>query len=93
MVASQSVGKGARSGINARFEPKRDWNYFSPATTIPKDMEGTILSPAEKTRSSHGTIEAKKFIQEREMARAPSSQQQLPRRRGRLRKNEEIMKA
>jgi hypothetical protein len=93
MVASQSAGKGVRSGRTARSEPQRDWNSFSPATTIPKDVEGTILSPAEKTRSSHGTTEAEKFIQEREMERAPSSQQQLPRRRGRPRKNEEIMKA
>jgi hypothetical protein len=61
--------------------------------TIPKDVEGTILSSTERNRSSRGTYEEDKFIQERETKRDPSSQQQLPHRWGRLRKNEEIVKA
>jgi hypothetical protein len=93
MAASQSTGKGMQSERTVRSEPQRDWNSFSPTTTIPKDVEETILSPTEETRSSRETTETEKFIQERETARAPSSQQQLPRRRGRPRKNEEIMKA
>jgi hypothetical protein len=50
-----------------RSEPQRDWNSFSPAVTIPKDVEETILSPTEETRSSRGTTETEKFIQKREM--------------------------
>jgi hypothetical protein len=92
MEDSQSTGKGMWSDITARSEPQRDWDSFSPAATIPKDVEGTILSPTGKIRSSRETTEEDKFIQEGEMVRAPSSQQQLPQRRGRPSKNKEIMK-
>ena len=60
--------------------------------TIPKDVEETILSPTEETISSHGTTKTEKFIQEKETEKSSSSKRQLPRRRGRPRKNEEIMK-
>jgi hypothetical protein len=76
-----------------RSKPQRDWNSFAPAMTIPKDVEETILSLTEDTRSSRGTTETNKLIQKREMIGASSSKQQLPRRRGRLRKNRETTKA
>jgi hypothetical protein len=46
----------------ARFETQRVWNYFALVVTIPKDVEETILSLTEDTRSSHGTIEIDKLI-------------------------------
>jgi hypothetical protein len=94
MVTSQSARKGAQwSSRTVRSEPQRDWDSFSPATGIPKDVKGTILLPAEKTRSIRGKYEMEGFTQEGKTVRAPSPQQQMPQRRGRPRKNQEIMEA
>jgi hypothetical protein len=93
MVTSQSTRKGTRSSRTARSEPQRDWDSFSPAAGIPKDVKGTILLPTEKTRSNRGKYEMEGFTQEGKTVRAPSPQQQMPRRRGRPRKNQEIMEA
>jgi hypothetical protein len=93
MATSQSTGKGARSGKTARFEPQRGWDSFSLATDIPKYMKGTILLPAEKTRSNRGKYEAEGFTQEGKTTMTPSPQQKMPWRRGRSRKKKEIMEA
>ena len=93
MEFSQSTGKGARSDRTARFEPQRDWISFAPATTIPIILEGSIFSPIEDTILRREKVETKKFIQKGKAARAFSSGQQLPQRRGRPRKNEEVTKA
>jgi hypothetical protein len=93
MVASQRIRKGTQTDITVRSKPQRDWNSFAPTVTIPRDVEETILSLTKDTRSSHKTTKTEKFILKGEMARASSSKQQIPRRRGRPRKNEEIMKA
>jgi hypothetical protein len=73
MEASHRIGKGMKRGRAARSKPQRYWNYCSPVETIPKDVEETILSPTEETRSSCGIFETKGFIREREMTRVSSS--------------------
>jgi hypothetical protein len=60
---------------------------------IPKDVKGTILLPTEKTRSNRAESEVEGFAQEGKIVGAPSPQQKMPRRRGRPRKNQEIMEA
>jgi hypothetical protein len=63
---SQSMGKGTRSGRTTRSEPQRDWNSFAPATTIPRNLEGSIFSPTEETILRRETVETEKFIQKGE---------------------------
>lgn len=93
MATSQSARKGAWSNRTVRFKPQRDWDAFSPAVGIPKDVKGTIPLPVEKTGSIRGKSETKGFAQEGKTTRALSPQQQMPRRRGRPRKNQETMEA
>jgi hypothetical protein len=93
MDFSQSTGKGARSGITVRSEPQRDWNSFTPTETIPRSIEASILSLTEETILRREMTETKKFIQKGKMVGAFASRQQLPQRRGRPRKNEEVTKA
>jgi hypothetical protein len=93
MVFSQSTRKGTWSGRTTRSEHQRDWNSFAPATNIPRNLEGSIFSPTKETILRHETIETKKFIEKGETEGAFSFRQQLPQRRGRLRKNKEVTKA
>jgi hypothetical protein len=93
MEFSQSTRKGARSSRTVRSEPQRDWNSFAPAATIPRNLEGSIFSPIEETILRREMVETEKFIQKGETVGAFASGQQLPRRRGRSRKNEEVTKA
>jgi hypothetical protein len=93
MEFSQSTGKGTRSDRTARSEPQRDWISFAPAETIPRSLEGSIFSPTEETILRREKVETEKFIQKGKAVGAFASRQQLPRRRGRLRKNEEVTKA
>jgi hypothetical protein len=67
MVTSQSIRKGTQSSIIARSKPQNDWESFSPAAGIPKDVKGVIPLPAEKTRSNHTEPEAEGFAQEGKM--------------------------
>jgi hypothetical protein len=92
-VTYQREGKGMRSSRTARSEPQKDQDSFSSATDIPKDVKENILLLAEKTISNHETFEVEKFAQEGKTVGPPSSQQKIPQRRGRLRKNKEIVKS
>jgi hypothetical protein len=93
METSQSIRKGTQSSKIARSKPQNDWESFSPAAGIPKDVKGVIPLPTEKTRSNHAEPEAEGFAQEGKTVEAPSPQQQMPRRRGRPRKNKEVVEA
>jgi hypothetical protein len=93
MVTSQSTRKGAQSSKTVRSKPQRDWDAFSPAVGIPKNVKGTIPLLAEETRSIREKYEMEGFTQEGKTTRALSPQQQMPRRRGRPRKNQEIVEA
>jgi hypothetical protein len=52
MVTSQSISKCAKSTIISRSKPPNDWESFTPAAGIPKDVKGVIPLPTEKTRSN-----------------------------------------
>ena len=64
-----------------------------PMETIPRIIEGSILSLTEETILIHEMIEREEFIQKGKMAGDSAFGQQLPQRRGRLRKNKEVTKA
>lgn len=93
MATSQSARKGTWSSKTARSEPQKDWELFALAADIPKDVKGAIFLPTEKTRSKRVESEVEGFKQQDKTVGAPSSQQQMPRRRGRLRKDKETMDA
>jgi hypothetical protein len=61
METSQSINKGVWSIIIERFKPQKNWESFSPASAIPKDMKGAIPLPAEKTRSKYAKPEVEGF--------------------------------
>jgi hypothetical protein len=71
----QSTGKGTWTGIPVRSKPQRDWNSFMPTETIPRSIEGSILSLTEETILRHETTETKKFIQKGKMTKAFASGQ------------------
>jgi hypothetical protein len=85
-------GRAHRVGELKYLSPKRT-GIHSHRDRHPQRCERNFPLTYREIISDRETTEAEKFIQEREMVRAPSSQQQLPRRRGRPRKNKEIMKA
>jgi hypothetical protein len=93
MVFSQTKIKGAQSDRTARSKPQRYWNSFALVATIPRKLEGSVFSPTEEIILRCKMTETEKFIQKRKMMGAFSYEQQLPRRRGRTRKNEEVTKA
>jgi hypothetical protein len=87
METSQSVRKGVWSSRIARSKPQNDWESFSPATGIPKDVKGVIPLLPEKTRSNHAQPEMEGFSQEGKMIESLSPQQKMPHRSGTPRKN------
>jgi hypothetical protein len=93
MATSQSIRKGTWSSRIARSKPQNDWESFSPATGIPKDAKGVIPLPTETIRSNRAEPEAERLVQGGKTVEAPSPQQQIPRRRGRPRKNKEVEEA
>jgi hypothetical protein len=80
--------QGSRAKI---LKPQKDWDALSPAVGIPKDAKEAFFLPTKKTISDREVAEVENFVLERETVRAPSSQQDPPRRRGKPRENKEIM--
>jgi hypothetical protein len=75
MVTSQSIRKGVRSSRISRSKPQNDWESFSPATGIPKDVKGVIPLPTEMIRSNHVEPEVERLAQGGKTVEAPSPQQ------------------
>jgi hypothetical protein len=91
MATSQGRNKGVRSGRIASPEPQSDWDSFSFIAGTPKDKRGIFPSPTEMT-TSHGAEPGKKeTAQERRIEEDFSPQYWIPRRRGRPRKNKEVV--
>jgi hypothetical protein len=78
----QSINKGARSGIISKPDPQSDWDSFSLTTGIPKDKRGISSLSAGMTTSHH----TEPGVEGRPLG-SPSTQQNIPQRRGRSRKN------
>jgi hypothetical protein len=89
METSQNIRKGMRSGRSAKPEPQSDWDSFFLTTGIPKDPKGDFPLPAEMMISHCTKAGVEEVSQEGRTLEALSSQQQIPWRRGRPRKNKE----
>jgi hypothetical protein len=89
MATSQNIRRGAKSCRITRPEPQSDWDLFLLTTVIPKDPKGLSPLPAEMmiSRSTKPGMEG--LAQEGRTLDSLSPQQEIPRRRGRPRKNNE----
>jgi hypothetical protein len=93
MATSQSAKKSTQSSRTVRSKPQMDWDALSPTAGIPKNIKGTIPLLAEETRSIHEKYKTEGFAQEGKTTRVFSPRQQIPWRRGKPRKNQDIVEA
>jgi hypothetical protein len=91
MVTSQNMKKGTHSGRITRPEPQSDWDSFSLRTGIPKGEREIFPSPTGTTTSHRSGLGKEETAQEGRMVEALSPQQRIPQRRGRPRKNKEVV--
>jgi hypothetical protein len=91
METSQNMNKGTHSGRITRLEPQSDWDSFSLRTGFPKGEREIFPSPTGMTKSHLSGLGMEETTQEGRTVETLSPQQWIPQRRGRPRKNKEVV--
>jgi hypothetical protein len=89
MGTPQNIRRGTRSSRSARLEPQSAWDSFLLAVGIPEVSKGGSYLCVEMMISHRAKAEVEEVVLEGRTLEDMPPQQQIPRRRGRPRKNKE----